>query len=60
MEEEPGDEGCALLYQIICLQNTPPLTPEEQALCMKARAGCWRVRAAEPEAAMGGRRASGR
>ncbi len=37
-----GDEGCVLLYQIICLQGTPPLTPEEQEKCMKPRTSCWR------------------
>jgi hypothetical protein len=41
-EEEPGDEGCVLLYQIICLQGTPPLTPDEQEKCMRPRATCWR------------------
>ena len=41
-EEEEGDEGCALLYQIICLHNTPPLDADEQAKCMKPRTSCWR------------------
>ena len=31
-----------LLYQIICLHNTPPLDAEEQAKCMKPRTSCWR------------------
>ena len=44
MDHEAGDEGCELLYQIICLQNTPPMTSDEQALCMKARSSCWRLR----------------
>ena len=37
-----GDEGCVLLYQIICLHNTPPLNLEEQEKCMKPRTACWR------------------
>jgi hypothetical protein len=41
-EEEQGDEGCVLLYQIICLQGTPPLNPDEQEQCMKPRTSCWR------------------
>ena len=41
-EEEAGDEGCVLLYQIICLQGTPPLNPGEQDKCMKPRTACWR------------------
>ena len=56
MEDEAGDEGCLLLYQIYCLQNTPPLTPDEQDRCMKARTRCWRL---EPAAA-GGRRGGSR
>ena len=35
-----------LLYQIICLQNTPPETESEQAQCMKTRATCWRLQQA--------------
>jgi len=31
-----------LLYQIICLQNTPPETEAEQGECMKTRTICWR------------------
>ena len=41
-DEEMGDEGCVLLYQIICLHNTPPLNEDEQARCMKPRTACWR------------------
>lgn len=32
-----------MLYQIICLAGTPPLTTEEQRLCMHAVEGCWRT-----------------
>ncbi len=45
--EETGDEGCVLLYQIICLMNTPPQTPEEQAKCMRPRVTCWRLETEE-------------
>jgi hypothetical protein len=47
---EPDGQGGRLLYQIICLQNTPPETEDEQARCMKARTTCWRVQQA-PRAA---------
>jgi hypothetical protein len=43
---EPDGEGGMLLYQIICLQNTPPETESEQAQCMKTRATCWRLQQA--------------
>jgi hypothetical protein len=36
----PGDQ---LLYQIICLWDTPPLTGEEQQSCLHAAGGCWRM-----------------
>ena len=32
-----------LLYQIICLQNTPPVDLAEQDRCMKSRTRCWRL-----------------
>jgi hypothetical protein len=50
-----------LLYQIICLQNTPPENVAEQDRCMKSRTRCWRlarakgrVKAEEAEAAPAG------
>jgi len=36
-------EGRPLLYQIICLQNTPPLSAAEQQLCLQSRKKCWRL-----------------
>jgi hypothetical protein len=30
---------------VICLQNTPPETLEEQEHCLEARTVCWRLRA---------------
>ena len=53
VDGEVGVDGRALLYQIICLQNTPPLLPEEQALCMRARKKCWRLEGARPGAPEG-------
>lgn len=44
--DEPGDEGCKLLYQIVCLMGTPPVTAEEQRRCMCATGGCWRLQTA--------------
>ena len=43
MDDELGVDGHPLLYQIICLQNTPPLRSEEQDLCMRTRKVCWRL-----------------
>jgi hypothetical protein len=43
VRDEPGDDGCRLLYQIICLMGTPPETTGEQALCMSSTRGCWRL-----------------
>ena len=51
--EESDGRGGVLLYQIICLQNTPPQTEQEQALCMTPRRRCWR---AKEEASAGKRR----
>jgi hypothetical protein len=42
MGQEPDGQGGRLLYQIICLQNTPPESEAEQHECMKARTTCWR------------------
>ena len=48
-EDERGEDGL-LLYQSICLQNTPPLTVEEQEKCMQPRRVCWRIEEARAEA----------
>jgi len=45
--DEPGDEGCRLLYQIVCLLGTPPISAEEQARCMGTTTGCWRLKEAK-------------
>lgn len=43
LDGERAEDGLPLLYQVICLQNTPPLTTEEQHRCLQARSVCWRV-----------------
>ena len=32
-----------MLYEVYCLQDTPPATAEEQALCFQRRTTCWRT-----------------
>jgi len=53
VRDEDGDDGCRLLYRIYCLQGTPPLTADEQDLCMGSTRGCWRLKrsASKAEAA---------
>ncbi len=41
-----SDDGREMLYQVICLQNTPPESLDEQEQCMEARTACWRLRVA--------------
>jgi hypothetical protein len=38
-------EGRTVLYQVICLQNTPPETIEEQHCCLESKTSCWRLKA---------------
>src|SRR5258708_20428200 len=38
------------MYQVFCMQGTPPVTWEEQERCMSSKHACWRL-AAEKEAA---------
>jgi len=54
VRDEPGDDGCRLLYQIYCLQGTPPLTAEEQDRCMGSTRGCWRLKRATADRAKAG------
>ena len=42
-ENERSEEGLELLYQSICLQNTPPETLDDQERCMQPRRTCWRT-----------------
>ena len=39
-------EGRTVLYHVICLQNTPPATIDEQQCCLESRTSCWRLRVA--------------
>jgi len=50
MDGEQGEEGRDLLYQVICLQNTPPATLDEQDLCMETKSVCWRLKQARKAA----------
>jgi hypothetical protein len=43
VEELSDADGRPLLYQIICLQDTPPVSSDEQQLCLQARKKCWRL-----------------
>ena len=45
-ESEPNSPGGQLLYQIICLMDTPPVTAEEQHRCLHSPHHCWRLEAA--------------
>ena len=44
-------EGRTVLYHVICLQNTPPATIDEQQFCLEAKTSCWRLRAAKKRTA---------
>jgi hypothetical protein len=37
------------LYRCICLAGTPPITRDEQDLCMRSRTSCWRLNPPSPE-----------
>src|SRR5204863_8899460 len=37
-------EGRHVLYHVICLQNTPPTTIDEQQTCLESPTYCWRLR----------------
>jgi hypothetical protein len=37
-------EGRTVLYHVICLQNTPPTTIDEQQECLESKTSCWRLR----------------
>ncbi|HUZ76888.1 MAG TPA: hypothetical protein VMV93_04800 [Chloroflexota bacterium] len=36
------ENGELVLYEVYCLQEMPPETAEEQALCFQRRTYCWR------------------
>ena len=37
-------EGRPVLYHVICLQNTPPATIDEQQCCLESKTVCWRLK----------------
>jgi hypothetical protein len=41
-------EGRTVLYHVICLQDTPPATIDEQQYCLESRTSCWRLRVKRP------------
>lgn len=44
------------MYQVFCMQGTPPVTWEEQDRCMHSKNGCWRhaeAKEATPKEAAG-------
>ncbi len=43
MESDSNSPDGQVLYQIICLWDTPPFTDEEQQRCLHAVNGCWRA-----------------
>jgi hypothetical protein len=45
-ESERNAPSGQLLYQIICLMDTPPVTADEQNLCLHSPTRCWRLSAA--------------
>lgn len=44
-ESEADPSGNQLLYQIICLMDTPPVTADEQYKCLHSPTCCWRLAA---------------
>ena len=43
----PGNEVAAgePMYQVFCMQGTPPVTAEEQDRCLHSKTCCWRLSA---------------
>ena len=41
----PGNDVAAgePMYQVFCMQNTPPVTLEEQERCLHSKSCCWRL-----------------
>jgi len=31
------------MYQVFCMQGTPPITFEEQERCLRSKSCCWRL-----------------
>lgn len=59
-EPDPNAPGDQVLYQIICLWDTPPVTGEEQQRCLHAANRCWRQNhPANPRNGWDGRKEAG-
>jgi hypothetical protein len=45
----PGNDIMAgePMYQVFCMQGTPPLTPDEEDHCLHSKTCCWRL--SEPD-----------
>lgn len=41
------------MYQVFCMQGTPPVTWEEQDKCLHSKNGCWRLAASKEAASKG-------
>lgn len=41
------------MYQVFCMQGTPPVTWEEQDKCLHSKSSCWRLAASKETAARG-------
>ena len=41
----PGNDVAAgePMYQVFCMQGTPPVTLEEQDRCLRSKSCCWRL-----------------
>lgn len=39
------------MYQVFCLQGTPPITAEEQEKCFRSKTCCWRLAEKKKQAA---------
>lgn len=47
----PGNDVFAgePMYQVFCMQGTPPITLEEQERCLRSKTCCWRLAANNPQ-----------
>jgi hypothetical protein len=45
----PGNDIAAgePMYQVFCMQGTPPITLEEQERCLRSKTCCWRLTTVE-------------
>lgn len=43
-EDTVDEHGEAVLYEVYCLKDTPPVTIKEQDKCLRSPRACWRLR----------------